>query len=159
MVAALSCAARLGILIKNVVQLEFARSLTAVIFDKTGTLTEGKPRLDSIVIGPGGLRYGDDEMLRLAASLERDSEHPLAQAILEAAQPSIVIPMHYRLGDLETEADAPSDLGDIDPWLDGRSGVRQVGGHVTTLRAAELPTERTYLVFDHAPYVSGPGGF
>lgn len=79
------------------------------------------------------------------------------QAILEATQPSIVIPMHYRLGDLETNADSPSDLGDIDPWLEGRR-VQRVGGHVTTLRAAELPAERTYLVFEHAPYVSGPGG-
>lgn len=41
------------------------------------------------------------------------------QAILEATQASVVIPMHYRLGDLETEAYAPSDLGDIDPWLEG----------------------------------------
>ena len=79
------------------------------------------------------------------------------QAILEAVQPSIVIPMHYRLGDLETEADAPSDLGDIDPWLEGRPRVQRVGGHVTTLRAAEVPSERTFLVFEHAPYVSGPG--
>jgi len=80
------------------------------------------------------------------------------QAILETVQPSIVIPMHYRLGDLETEADAPSDLGDIDPWLEGRPGVQRVGGHITTLRATELPSERAYLVFEHAPYVSGPGG-
>jgi L-ascorbate metabolism protein UlaG (beta-lactamase superfamily) len=80
------------------------------------------------------------------------------QAILEAVQPSIVIPMHYRLGELETEADAPSDLGDIDPWLEGRPSVRRVGGHVTTLRVEELPPERTFLVFEHAPYVSGPSG-
>ncbi len=77
--------ARAGVLIKNAAMLERLEKVDVVVVDKTGTLTEGKPRLNSIVIGPGGLRYGDDEMLRLAASLERDSEHPLAQAILEAA--------------------------------------------------------------------------
>ena len=79
-------------------------------------------------------------------------------ACAEQAIYEFVIPMHYRLGDLETESDAPSDLGDIDPWLEGRQGVQRVGGHVTTLSAADLPAERTYLVFEHAPYVSGPGG-
>jgi L-ascorbate metabolism protein UlaG (beta-lactamase superfamily) len=80
------------------------------------------------------------------------------QAIIETVQPSIVIPMHYRLGDLETEVDAPSDLGDINPWLEGRSRVQRVGAHLTTLRATDLPSERTYLVFEHAPYVMRAGG-
>ena len=46
--------------------------------------------------------------------------------------------MHYRLGELETEADAPSDLGGIDPWLASRHGVEHVGGNITTLRAGEM---------------------
>jgi hypothetical protein len=65
--------------------------------------------------------------------------------------------MHYRLPDLEDDADAPSDLGEIDPWLDGREGVRHLGGNVVRLSASELPTRREYLVFDHAPYVQASG--
>ena len=84
-------------------------------------------------------------------------DHILSQEttaeILEAVGPKIVIPMHYRLPDLEAEADSPDDLGEIDPWLAGRDGVMRVGGHVTTLRASELPSERRILVFEHAPYV------
>lgn len=77
---------------------------------------------------------------------------------LEALAPRVVIPMHYRLPDLEIEDDSPSTLGGVEGWLEGRERIQRVGGHVTTLRASELPAERTFLVFDHAPYVSGPGG-
>ena len=66
--------------------------------------------------------------------------------------------MHYRLADLETEADAPSDLGGIDPWLASRPGVQHVGGNITTLRAGEMAAVRSYLVFEHAPFVSKPSG-
>lgn len=76
--------------------------------------------------------------------------------IIAALDPRIVIPMHYRLPDLESDADSPSDLGEIDAWLDRREGVRHVGGHILKLSATELPTRREYLVFEHAPYVSGP---
>jgi L-ascorbate metabolism protein UlaG (beta-lactamase superfamily) len=78
--------------------------------------------------------------------------------VMAELSPEIVIPMHYRLGDLEADADAPSGLGDLDPWLEGRSNVVRVGGNTTTLRAAELPTEREILVFDHAPYLARPDG-
>ena len=80
------------------------------------------------------------------------------QAVLEALQPRIVIPMHYRIPGLEADEDSPSSLGDIDPWLAGRAGVERVGGHMTTLRATELPADRTILVFEHAPYVTRPEG-
>ena len=79
------------------------------------------------------------------------------QAILEALAPRLVIPMHYRLPDLEADEGSPSDLGDIAPWLEDRDGVEPVGGHVTMLRVADLPSERTFLVFKHAPYVTAPG--
>jgi len=77
--------------------------------------------------------------------------------ILAQLQPRVVIPMHYRLQDLEIEPDSPSDLGGIEPWLVGRSRVSRVGGHITTLRSAELPSVRTIMVFEHAPYVRRPG--
>ena len=83
MVAALSCAARLGILIKNVVQLEYARSLTAVIFDKTGTLTTGVLSVSQMKPAPG---IDGADLLFTAASVEQLSKHPVAQAVVKVAQ-------------------------------------------------------------------------
>jgi Cu+-exporting ATPase len=74
-------AARAGILIKDVVSLERAHRVNAVIFDKTGTLTEGRPRLVSV----HAVRGSEDDLLRLAASVQQGSEHPLARAILDRA--------------------------------------------------------------------------
>jgi len=76
-------AARFGILIKNVESLERAHKLDAIIFDKTGTLTEGKPKvIDIKAISP----ETESGLLRLAASLQQGSEHPLGKAVLDRAQ-------------------------------------------------------------------------
>jgi Cu2+-exporting ATPase len=78
-----SLAARNGILIKDRLALELSRKLDAVLFDKTGTLTKG----EHVVVGvapAGGLT--DGEFLRLAGAVEAESEHPLARAILTAAE-------------------------------------------------------------------------
>lgn len=83
MVAALSCAARLGILIKNVVQLEFARSLTAVIFDKTGTLTTGELSVTQMKPAPD---VDGADLLFAAASAEQMSKHPAAVAMVQVAK-------------------------------------------------------------------------
>jgi Cu2+-exporting ATPase len=69
-----------GILIKNASALENATRLDVVIFDKTGTLTLGKPEVVEVVAAPG---RSEDEVLAVAAGMERHSEHPLAHAILE----------------------------------------------------------------------------
>ena len=76
------CGATLGVLIRNAEALEALERVDTLVVDKTGTLTEGKPRLTEVVPAPG---YETDEVLRLAASLERGSEHPLAAAILAGA--------------------------------------------------------------------------
>lgn len=72
-----------GILYKNATALEQAAKLQAIIFDKTGTLTEGKPQVVEIVAVGNPLTQ--DELLRLVASAEESSEHPLAQAIVDRA--------------------------------------------------------------------------
>ncbi len=82
-IGAISLCARRGIIIKNPAVLEQIDRCRTLIFDKTGTLTYGKPSLSEILCAPG---FGKDEVLRMTASLEHYSKHPLSQAILEAAQ-------------------------------------------------------------------------
>src|SRR2546426_1315818 len=71
-----------GVLIKNAEAVEVTEKVDTLVIDKTGTLTEGKPALASITANAG---FSESEILRLAASLERASEHPLASAIVGAA--------------------------------------------------------------------------
>ena len=75
--------ARAGVLVKNAEALELMEKIDTLVVDKTGTLTEGKPRLVGVT-AIGGV--DEDELLRLAASLERGSEHPLAAAIVTGAE-------------------------------------------------------------------------
>src|SRR5215471_8620339 len=75
--------ARAGVLVKNAEALEVMERVDTLIVDKTGTLTEGKPRLSGVVTTGA---VSEDELLRLAASLERGSEHPLATAIVNGAE-------------------------------------------------------------------------
>lgn len=74
--------ARLGVLIKNAEALEHFEKVDTLVVDKTGTLTEGRPKLTAIFTDQG---FSEDEVLRLAASIERSSEHPLAHAVVIAA--------------------------------------------------------------------------
>ncbi len=81
--------ATLGVLIKNAEALETMEKVNTLVVDKTGTLTEGKPKLTSVIPLPG---FDESEVLRLGASLERASEHPLAAAIVNGAQQPPSIP-------------------------------------------------------------------
>jgi len=74
-------AARAGILVTDRAALEAMRTVDTIVFDKTGTLTRGEPAVDTIAVVDGTA----EELLRLAAGAELDSEHPLARAIVEAA--------------------------------------------------------------------------
>ncbi len=75
--------AHAGVLIKNAEALELLEKVDTLVIDKTGTLTEGKPRVVSVIATPG---QSENEVLRLAASLEQASEHPLGAAVLSAAK-------------------------------------------------------------------------
>jgi Cu+-exporting ATPase len=72
-----------GVLIKNAESLEIMEKVDTLVTDKTGTLTEGKPKLTSVVALTG---FQDNDILQLGASLERASEHPLADAIVKGAE-------------------------------------------------------------------------
>ncbi len=75
--------ATMGVLIKNAEALEIMEKVDTIVVDKTGTLTEGKPKLVAVQASRG---FTEDEVLQLAASLERASEHPLAEAIVRGAE-------------------------------------------------------------------------
>lgn len=77
--------AKEGILIKNAEVLENMKKVDTLIVDKTGTLTEGKPKLTKTIVANG---FDETELLRMAASVEQNSEHPLASSIVRAARSS-----------------------------------------------------------------------
>src|SRR6185369_2226362 len=72
-----------GVLFKNAEAIEVLGRVDTLVVDKTGTVTEGKPRLVSVVAAEG---FEELEVLRLAAAVERASEHPLAGAVVRGAQ-------------------------------------------------------------------------
>ncbi|CAN7328623.1 heavy metal translocating P-type ATPase [Rhizobacter sp. LjRoot28] len=115
-------AARHGILIKDAEALEVAHGVTTVVFDKTGTLTEGRPALVAALPAPDVTR---DELLSLAAALQRTSEHPLARAVLAAA---------------DAEAIAVPAAGDAKA-LPGRGVEARVDGRLLALGSTRLMTE------------------
>ncbi len=102
-----------GVLIKNAEALEILEKVDTLVVDKTGTLTQGRPRVISIIAAPD---WDETKILRVAATLERASEHPLAAAILAAARDRGVVP-----GDV---ADFHSLTGKgITALVDGRSAA------------------------------------
>jgi Cu+-exporting ATPase len=99
------------------------------VVDKTGTLTEGKPRLVSVQVGNG---FAEDEVLRLAASLERASEHPLAEAIVQGAE--------ERKIDLASTDQFESITGQgVTGTIDGRSVAL---GNIKLLQALSIDAQR-----------------
>ena len=102
-----------GVLVKNAEALEILEKVDTLVVDKTGTLTEGRPRVTAIVAAPGS---DETQVLRVAATLERASEHPLAAAILAAAKERGITP-----GDI---ADFLSRTGKgVTGLVDGRSAA------------------------------------
>jgi len=75
-----------GILIKGAESLEMAHKLQAIVLDKTGTITQGKPTVTDYITVNGTANQNEQRLLRLAASVERNSEHPLAEAVVQYAQ-------------------------------------------------------------------------
>ncbi|MEO7853740.1 MAG: heavy metal translocating P-type ATPase, partial [Rubrivivax sp.] len=78
--------ATMGVLFRNAEAIEVLRTVDTLVIDKTGTLTEGKPALVSVVAGSTSAGVSEPDLLTLVASLERGSEHPLAEAIVKGAE-------------------------------------------------------------------------
>ncbi len=124
--------AQAGVLIKNAEALERMEKIDTLVVDKTGTLTEGKPKVVAIVPAAG---FAEDDVLRMAASVERASEHPLADAIVRAAKEK-----QLALGQVE-HFDSPTGRG-ATGQVDGRSialgnakYLRSIGIDTTALDA------------------------
>lgn len=117
MVAALSAAARLGILIKNVADIELAAKINAFVFDKTGTLTTGKLAVSRLAPLDGATPA---ELLRTAASAEKYSNHPTAKALAQLASEAGV-PLHEPKDFSETAGRGVSALVDGQTVLVGRA--------------------------------------
>jgi Cu+-exporting ATPase len=96
--------ARAGVLVKNAEALERMEKVDTLVIDKTGTLTEGKPKVTAIVAAVG---FSEADVLRLAASVERGSEHPLAAAIVAAAADRKIVAAEV------ADFDAPAGKGVI----------------------------------------------
>ncbi len=108
-------AARNGLLVRKRVALESAKDLNVVIFDKTGTLTEGKQGVVSVVTN--GLN--EDEAVRLAAGLEGDSEHPIAQAVRDFAQQRSITPAKVDHFDSLAGRGVRGDIDGVTHWIGG----------------------------------------
>lgn len=117
-----------GLLIRNAEALERLERVDTLVVDKTGTLTEGRPVVTAILPGPG---FTEASLLRLVASVERASEHPLAHAILEAAKARSLVP-----GEV-TDFDSPTGRGAIGT-VDGQ---RVVIGNARFLADQGIATE------------------
>jgi heavy metal translocating P-type ATPase len=121
LVAGLSRAARLGVLVKSAAGLEALARIRVLVLDKTGTLTEGAPRLAAIAAAPG---FEENEALRLAASLDQASQHPVARAIVAEAERR-----GLALATPEAVQEAPGEgvKGHVEGRLVAVGGLRWIG--------------------------------
>ncbi|MFI5105252.1 MAG: copper-translocating P-type ATPase, partial [Terriglobales bacterium] len=118
-----------GVLVKNAAALETMEKVDTLVVDKTGTLTEGRPRVTH-VISAGG--FDENELLRLAASLERSSEHPLAAAMVKGAE------------DRGLRLSAANGF----QYLTGKGVIGQVDGHAVVAGNAALLDSRNIKAGD-----------
>jgi Cu+-exporting ATPase len=128
--------ATMGVLFRDAEAIELLRTVDTLVVDKTGTLTEGKPRLVTAAAEPG---FDENELLGLAAALERGSEHPLAAAIVRGAQAR-----RLRLAEAEGFESVPGRgvkgrLGGREVLLGNRALLEQAGVDVAGLAARAEP--------------------
>ena len=138
-----------GVLVKNAEALEAMEKVDTVVVDKTGTLTEGKPRLVSVVAAPG---QDESELLRLAASLERGSEHPLAAAIVQGATARGLRSCRRRLRSSRSRAKASREPSMVTRW---RSASARCSRKKAS-RSASLPRGPRSCVETARPSSSSP---
>jgi len=139
--------AKQGILIKDPAALERSHGLTDIILDKTGTLTTGKPSVTAVWCADESL--GDNQLLRLAASAEQDSEHPLAQAIVRYTRDRDIDIPHANQFKSDTAAGVSASVEGRVVKVGRLSAMREHGVEVPDgfedKREAHLPGARTVV--------------
>ncbi len=135
-----------GVLVRNARALEVMEKVDTLIVDKTGTLTEGKPRLVTVQAFPG---FSDEDALRLAASLERASEHPLAHAIVEGARERGVALAPVSEFSSETGGGVKGRVEGREIWVGSARFLESLGVSIEAAkeRAEELRTEGQTTLF------------
>jgi len=126
-------AATVGVLFRNAEAIELLRDVDTIVVDKTGTLTEGKPRLVRIAAAAG---FGESEVLRVAASLERASEHPLAQAIASGAHERRIALAEVKAFDSRTGRGVAGELDGKRAAAGNRKLLDELGVDASALAAA-----------------------
>ena len=135
-----------GVLFKDAEAIQTLRQVDTLVVDKTGTLTEGKPKLVDVVTSDG---FEEEEVLRLAATLERGSEHPLAAAIVEGAEDRGVDLEQYSDFDSVTGKGVKGRIGDNAVALGNLALMETLSVEVSelTTRAEELRSEGKTAMF------------
>jgi Cu+-exporting ATPase len=138
--------ASMGVLFRNAEAIQTLREVDTLVVDKTGTLTEGRPRLQDVVVADG---FDENEVLRLAATLERGSEHPLAAAIVAGAQARGVEPGSYEDFESVTGQGVRGRIAGRDVALGNRTLMDALGVDITALapRAEALRGEGKTAMF------------
>ena len=138
--------ATMGVLFKNAEAIEVLRKVDTLVVDKTGTLTEGKPKLVTVVAEPG---VKEAELLGLAASLERGSEHPLAAAIVQGARERGVALGNAERFESVTGKGVKGRVGARDVALGNRALLEHLGLDAGSLaaRAEELRRDGQTVMF------------
>ncbi|MBA4069642.1 MAG: copper-translocating P-type ATPase, partial [Acinetobacter sp.] len=135
-----------GVLFRDAAAIENLRKIDTLIIDKTGTLTEGRPVFDRVVAASG---FDESEVLRLAASLDQGSEHPLAEAIVNAAHErglSLETPDNFESG---SGIGVRGQVGDRQLALGNTALMEQLGISVQSLipQAEELRSEGASVMY------------
>jgi Cu+-exporting ATPase len=139
--------ARDGVLFKNAEALEVLRNVDALVVDKTGTLTRGRPELTRLIARGS---FEADEVLRLAASIEQQSEHPLARALLEAAKSRQLSLEDATSFEAEVGGGITGEVGGRQVWIGKRAFLAEKGTHeLATLdqEAGALQTDGHTVMF------------
>ena len=139
-------AATQGVLFRDAAAIENLRKVDTLIVDKTGTLTEGRPRFDRTVASTG---FTEDEVLRLAASLDQGSEHPLAEAIVNAARERKLVLDKVEGFESSTGIGVRGRVGGISLALGNTTLMQQLKVQVASLstQAETLRAEGTSVMF------------
>ncbi|MFZ6771482.1 heavy metal translocating P-type ATPase [Undibacterium sp. SXout7W] len=134
-VSGLALAARRGLVVKGGLYLEQGKTLSCIAFDKTGTLTEGKPQLQQIISLSA---LDEQEVLRLAASLDAHSNHPLAHALLNACQTSLLPVKGLQLWNQGRGRGVSATIAGQQYHLGNRAMLAALQGDVSLSSALEL---------------------